>query len=335
MTPQPPRVISSFVAVAVIAPAVTTGVAVALQLMAATSLPDPIAIHWGLSGAADGWGPAWLTLLLTVGVGLGLPWLLAASAVVGLRRGDRGPVYRLLAAIAAATSVFLAALSTGSVLIQQGISAAADAPSIVPVLGLAGALAVITGLGGWLLQPAERSTPSTRTATMDPPLGSTERAVWARQVRLARGGLVVLGGALLLLVAVSAITIAVSDNAAVTAILLAVVVLMVATIAMTVVFQVRVDATGLAVASAAGFPRVHIPLSDIERVEVVDVSPMGEFGGWGLRWAPGGGFGVVMRSGPGIRVHRVGGKVFTVTVDDAETGAALLSAERERTEPNR
>ena len=53
---------------------------------------------------------------------------------------------------------------------------------------------------------------------------------------------------------------------------------------------------------------------------------MGEFGGWGLRWAPGGGFGVVLRSGPGIRITRTNGKTFSVTVDDAEAGAALLTA---------
>ncbi len=332
MTPRSPRAVSRFVVVAVIAPAVTTALAVALQLTAAASLPDPIAIHWGLSGAADGWGPAWLVLLLTVALGLGMPWLLAASAVVGLRRGDRGPVYRLLAAIAVATSVFLAALSTGSVLIQRGIATAQGAPSIIPVVLLAVVLAVAAGVGGWFAQPDEHPTRSARTATMDPPLGVTERAVWVRSVRLARGGFIVLGAALLLLVAVSALTIAASNDGVVIATLVAVVLVLVAMITMTAVFRVRVDAGGLAVTSLVGVPRVRIPLEEIERVEVVDVSPMGEFGGWGLRWAPGGGFGVVMRSGAAIRVHRTGGKVFTVTVDDAETGAALLSAERERTD---
>jgi hypothetical protein len=37
-----------------------------------------------------------------------------------------------------------------------------------------------------------------------------------------------------------------------------------------------------------------------------------------------------MRKGPAIRVRRTNGTVFTVTVDDAETGAALLTAETER-----
>ena len=30
-------------------------------------------------------------------------------------------------------------------------------------------------------------------------------------------------------------------------------------------------------------------------ITLSDDNPMGEFGGWGLRWAPGGGFGVVLR----------------------------------------
>lgn len=34
----------------------------------------------------------------------------------------------------------------------------------------------------------------------------------------------------------------------------------------------------------------------------------------------------MLRSGPGIRITRTNGKTFSVTVDDAETGAALLTA---------
>jgi len=55
------------------------------------------------------------------------------------------------------------------------------------------------------------------------------------------------------------------------------------------------------------------------------VDPMGQFGGWGLRWGPAG-FGVVLRTGEGIEVRRRSGKTLTVTVDDAATGAALLNA---------
>lgn len=330
MTASRPRAVRRFVLVAVIAPAVVTTVAALLQLMAMPSLPAPIAIHWNAAGAPDGFGSAWLTLLLTIGVGLGLPLLLAAAALNGLVRGDRGPAYRLMGALAGATSVFLGVLMTASVLIQRGVLDAADGPSIVPWLLVAAVIALAAGIVAWLIQPDERTQPRAGTATLDPPLGTGERAIWLRSVRLARGGVIVLCAALALLVTVAIVTVAASGSSVAATILIALVALMAATIAATSAFHVRVDATGLAVTSVVGFPRVHIPVTQVARVEVVDVAPMGEFGGWGLRWAPGGGFGVVMRTGSAIRVHRVGGGVFTVTVDDAETGAALLAAEAER-----
>jgi len=66
----------------------------------------------------------------------------------------------------------------------------------------------------------------------------------------------------------------------------------------------------------------------IESASVIDVRPM-EWGGWGyrgmltlMRQAA-----VVLRAGPGIRVDLADGRVFVVTVDDPETGVALLNAE--------
>jgi hypothetical protein len=47
----------------------------------------------------------------------------------------------------------------------------------------------------------------------------------------------------------------------------------------------------------------------------------------------GGGVGYVVRTGEGIEVERTSGRRFVVTVDDAATGAALLTtlADRART----
>lgn len=329
-TPRP-HAVFRFVLVAVVTPAVVTGAAMLLQVGAAPALPDPIAIHWGATGMPDAFGPAWVTFLVTVVVGLGMPLLIAVPTLNGLRRGNRGPASRLMGALAAALSVFLVALTTASVLIQRGLAEAAGAPSILPWLLVAGVLAVVAGVAAWIVQPDERTERVAATAAIDPPLAAGEGTVWLRSVRLTRAGLIVLGAALLLLVVVAAITVTVSGSGVAATILVVLVVLMAATIAATSAFRVRVDARGLAVTSLVGFPRVRIPAAQIEHVEVVDVSPMGEFGGWGLRWAPGGGFGVVMRTGPGIRVRRTNGSVFTVTVDDAETGAALLAAEAERT----
>ena len=65
--------------------------------------------------------------------------------------------------------------------------------------------------------------------------------------------------------------------------------------------------------------------ASITAVAVVDVAPMAEYGGWGLRFIPGS-TGVLMRGGEGIQVTLTSGRTFVVTVDDAATGAGLLKA---------
>ena len=46
----------------------------------------------------------------------------------------------------------------------------------------------------------------------------------------------------------------------------------------------------------------RIRVADIESVKMVQVEPLAEFGGWGWRWTPVGGLGVVARAGEGILV---------------------------------
>jgi hypothetical protein len=72
--------------------------------------------------------------------------------------------------------------------------------------------------------------------------------------------------------------------------------------------------------------RKFLPAESIESVRVVTVSPMPEFGGWGYRISLDGRFGVVLRAGEAIEVKYAGGRRFVVTVDDAKTGASVLSA---------
>ena len=215
MTTPRPRAVSRFVLVAVAVPVVVIAGAVLLQLGARDALPDPIAIHWGADGAPDGFGAPWVTGLATVLVGLGVPLLIAASAVNGLRRGDRGPTYRLMGALAAAMSAGAGVLMTSSVLIQRGLADAAAGPSLLPWLVLAGLIAIGVGVAGWLVQPDERLPATGSIATMDPPLTDGERAVWLRSVHLARAGVVVLCAAWALLVVVAVITLTVRAGATV------------------------------------------------------------------------------------------------------------------------
>ena len=98
----------------------------------------------------------------------------------------------------------------------------------------------------------------------------------------------------------------------------------------TIVFRVRVSERGLRVASLVGVPRFAVPLDDVESVEVVRVSPMADFGGWGIRLGVDGRLGVVLRSGDAIQVRRRSGRTLVVTVEDAQTGAGLLATLVER-----
>lgn len=88
--------------------------------------------------------------------------------------------------------------------------------------------------------------------------------------------------------------------------------------------RVRIDEDGLHVRGRPPVP-VDIPLDQIEVVEVIDVNPW-RWSGWGYR----GSLKVfrraafVARRGPGIKVTLKDGRVFVVTVDDAEEGARVL-----------
>jgi hypothetical protein len=89
---------------------------------------------------------------------------------------------------------------------------------------------------------------------------------------------------------------------------------------------VRVDRTGLTIRSTTGWPRIHVPLDEVVRADVIEVRPLRDFGGWGLRVGRHGRVGVVLRSGQALLVQRTGGRSVAVTVDDAATAAGLLNA---------
>lgn len=330
MSARAPLAVRRFAFVAVVMPIVLTAIAVLVQALALPHVPDPIALHWGIDGAPDGFGAAWVNVLLTAAVGGGIPLLIALSALAGLRRGDRGATYRLLGATALALSTLMSVLGTWTLLAQRGLASAQGAPSVfVPLIASFGA-ALAAGALAWLVQPHEPYRPTLLPEGRAIELAAAERVVWLQRVQISVGGAVVLVAALALLVVMTLVTIFGGAPAEAAVILAVVTVVVAALVATTLAFHVRVDQTGLTVNSVVGIPRVHVPLAEVARVEAVDVNPMGEFGGWGVRWAPGSGFGVVLRPGPGIRVHRIGGRVFTVTVEDAATGAALLGALAER-----
>ena len=89
---------------------------------------------------------------------------------------------------------------------------------------------------------------------------------------------------------------------------------------------VTINSDGLHIAFGPwGVPTKRIPLGDIVAAQAIDVRPM-RWGGWGYRWIPWKrATAVVLRRGPGVKVDRVGGRTFVVTVDDASKAAAVLN----------
>ena len=68
-----------------------------------------------------------------------------------------------------------------------------------------------------------------------------------------------------------------------------------------------------------------LPLTEIERVDIVDVSPM-KYGGWGLRLFSGG-VALIHQKGPGLRLATTGGREYIFTTPDPdETYEALIVA---------
>ncbi|MBK9476638.1 MAG: DUF1648 domain-containing protein [Tetrasphaera sp.] len=284
-------------------------------------LPDPVATHWGFSGAPDGFSPLSLAVWLA-GLG-GLLGMILGGTMIAVA-GRAPELRRSSGAFAWSMAGLVTTLMLGSLHLQRGLADATASPSIGGVLLTSLAVAVIAGVLGALAAGAP-SSEATRAAAPIP--RSARRADltgegphrwsgWARSTPWVYGVLA------LALVPIGYLA-ATGDSP--WAVLLAVAVAGLV-MAATSSFQVRVDEAGLTVASVLRWPRFRVPLADVAEARAVVVDPLREFGGVGLRVGKGHRFGVVLRSGEAIEVSRGNGSAFVVTVDAAEQGAALLNA---------
>ena len=159
-----------------------------------------------------------------------------------------------------------------------------------------------------------------------------ERVVWLRTATAA-GGVIALTVAMFFLLLITTLYMWASDAGAGMVIGgAALTVLTTVAVAVTLAFRVRIDDAGLHVTSIAGWPRFTVPIDDVASVQLTQVSPTADFGGFGIR-RRGKATGVIVRRGPAIAVIRCSGRGFVVTVDDAEAGAALLAALAQQHQP--
>ncbi|GAA4188490.1 DUF1648 domain-containing protein [Microbacterium oryzae] len=335
-TPERARAIRRFRWVGLYVPVALFALIALVQTVLLPAMPDPAATHWGPTGGPDGFGPAWTFPLMTLLVGGGSTALIAGITLAGIASPNRPISYRFITAVIWWEVGLLGIGLSSTFFAQLGLDDARDAGTALWGLGAGFLLGLALGAIAWRLSievPGEDEA----VAPEPVPLSAGERAVWLRTATMARSGWIVLGALLGVLLVVGLVVLALdvahlgapSAGTWITFGSLALVAFLVGT---GCVARVRVDEEGLTVRTPIGWPRVRIPREEIRSAEVVFVSPMAEYGGWGWRYGAGSGWGAVLRAGDALRVTRTNGKVFTVTVDDAETAAGLLAAMDRRTD---
>lgn len=263
--------------------------------------PDPIAVHWGFSGPANGEMsfPLYVVLLAA---GMLLAWF---ALVAGSRSS-------MPSAPLAATTYFilgLVAAVNAQIVIANLDAATWEAAEPMSVWLLVGVVAagVIAALVGWLAAGGSDGVPVDRP--MAP--GATPVESWAGTA--SNGWLAALG--------VTPVVFAVFLEPIWTLLMIAIAVALVAFSSV----RVALAPNGVTIdIGPFGWPRHHIPIGEIAGAEAFEVKPMA-YGGWGYRIRSGV-RAIIVRSGPAIRIERTTGADTLVTVDDAAVGAISIGA---------
>ncbi len=318
---------SRFLLVGVWIPLVMLAIAVVMQIAWLPQLPDPVATHFSGDGP-DGFGPAVTYPLMTAGIGVLFLGISVLGVLVPAGSAGWGATARFMGAFMPATLIMILVGLTWSLASQRGLTDAALAPDPGLYLVIGAGIGIAYGVIAWFLQPSLTIAPADMREAQVRPLATGERAAWMRTLRVRGAGLWVMIGALVLLVVV-AVTITISGQPEAWW-MWTLVLLILVLFATMFVFHVRIDGSGFTARSIAGFPAFRIPLEQVAAVRTLTVNPIGDFGGWGLRLAPGMGFGIILQSGTALQIERKNGKKLTITVDDAERAADTLLSLRDQ-----
>lgn len=318
--------------VGVILPLALTVIATIVTVLWIPRMPDPMAVHWGPDFRPDGFGPPWSNAAMAAGLGLIMTALSGLQTLQSRQARRRGAavwsaMFRLLPAIVLGAVLFTQTLAVGSAWVQLDAADARETGPIGWVLLAAFALWIAVTTIAYFAQPRLRIDVPARGPAEPLPLAPGERAVWVGGVSPSRGFVWGIGSVLVLLAAMVLWAFSVEPLAGWIlggSYLLVLVLALAATW-----FRVRIDDAGLEARGLLGWPVFRLRADDIVSVEAAQISPFAEYGGWGLRWTPDA-FGLVMRAGAGVVATRRNGRKFAVTLDDADTAAALLAAAAQR-----
>ena len=274
-------------------------------------LPDPVASHFGVDGAADG--------NLSRGALLAGHLIVAVLSAFTLQRATRRPTETApaIAGIVTFIGVLFGVLAVAIVSVNRGLSDWHDA-----VLGwgwVAGAICAAAGVAAGVAANGTALVP-VRTAAAPPrqvPLAEGERAAWFGST--ASWGWLVGASAELV---VACVVFLVGGPVGVAVLLLGIGLVLLPFSEV----HVAVTCAGIRVHSAVAWPALHLPVEQIVSARSEDIHPTA-WGGWGYRgslrlfrrsaW--------VIRSGPGLVLELVDDKRFAVTVDHPDEAAALIN----------
>ncbi|MGH7920375.1 MAG: hypothetical protein ACREQM_10575 [Candidatus Dormibacteraceae bacterium] len=288
----------------------------AVMIGVGASAGHDLIVHWGR--ASDRTGPWWTYAILVAAIGF------PVIAFIGffIARATRmAGMNAWMPAIAVGITMFHAiGMGVGSVVL--------NASPLAPALPLAGGfvLAVAAALLTWWLLPRENPAKTGIEATDALPVKPGEVAAWTARVDLPAWFAALIATAAAVII-VLGLFLLLTRGSRFWSMFLVPALLLIVLLA-TAQFVVSAGPRGFLVRSTLGWPRLRVPATDIAKAGVVQVDPMADFGGWGIRWVIGpsrkGRWGVVTRPGPGIEVVRRDGRSIVVTVDDAGTAAAVL-----------
>ena len=306
--------------VSIVVPVLFAAIGVGLQLAWLAELPATIATHWNFAGEPDAFGPSWTMPVMLGVLGLVLPGMF--GTILARTVGVAGPTAtQKLLAVASLFAVTMVSIAvTTSVAIQRD---GAGEPQIGLSLLVGVAISLALAVAAWFLLP--RAVPGRALATdsVTPvEVAPGERVVWVGHARFETWAIALLTGVVVLATGAVAFAIATTGLWA-----LAVVPLVLAAALLgTTSWTVRVDPAGLTVRGLLGWPVYRVPAAQVAAVGTTDVVPLGEFGGYGIRFGLGRRLGVITRGGEALEVQRRDGRAVVVTVDDAATAAGLLTA---------
>jgi hypothetical protein len=309
------------VLVALILPITLVVIGVGLLLAWLPAMPETIAVHWSFAGRPDAFGPAWTMPVLLGVVGIALPAIFTAIVAHSIQPAGPTATQKLLAVAALFAASLLTFAVVSSVAIQRGGSDGVQ--PIGAFLGIGALAGLALAVAGWFVLP--RAVPG-RSSALEAgpavPIAPGERVAWVGHARFGTGVLTALIATVVLAAGAIAFAIAVTGSwwLAVIPVVLA------AALLGTVSWRVRVDPTGLTVRAALGWPMYRVAVADVASAGTTRVVPLGEFGGYGIRFGLGRRLGVITRGGEALEVQRRDGRAVVVTVDDAATAAGLLTA---------